>query len=71
MYTQHWIDDLIVRFHELKQGEPDRTDEDIQGELIQWTLDNENKIYSAFLTLKGRSLFIYLFIYLNNMVYRF
>ncbi|KAJ7670812.1 hypothetical protein DFH06DRAFT_1320737 [Mycena polygramma] len=53
VYTQHWIDGLISRFKELKRDEPDRTDEEIQTELVQWTLDNEEKIYSAFLTMKG------------------
>ncbi|KAJ7143259.1 hypothetical protein C8R46DRAFT_1167848 [Mycena filopes] len=53
IYTQHWIDDLITRFKELKQGEPTRTDADIQEELVQWTLDNEDQIYSGFLTMKG------------------
>ncbi|KAJ6563158.1 hypothetical protein B0H10DRAFT_2169224 [Mycena sp. CBHHK59/15] len=53
VYTQHWIDGLISRFKELKRDEPDRIDEDIQAELVQWTLDNEEKIYSSFLTMKG------------------
>ncbi|KAJ7764704.1 hypothetical protein B0H16DRAFT_1798016 [Mycena metata] len=53
IYTQHWIEDLIARFKELKQGEPTRTDADIQEELVQWALDNEDQIYSGFLTMKG------------------
>ncbi|KAJ7936030.1 hypothetical protein B0H13DRAFT_1853731 [Mycena leptocephala] len=38
---------------DIKKGEPDRADTDIQEELVQWTLDNRDKIYSAFLTMKG------------------
>ncbi|KAJ7692327.1 hypothetical protein B0H16DRAFT_1851861 [Mycena metata] len=53
MYTQHWIDDLIARFKELKREDAARTNEDIQAELVQWTLDNEDQIYSGFLTMKG------------------
>ncbi|KAJ6614901.1 hypothetical protein B0H10DRAFT_2191282 [Mycena sp. CBHHK59/15] len=55
VYTQYWIDNLISRFKQLKQGEPDRSDEDIQAELVQWTLDNQEKIYSAFLTMKANT----------------
>ncbi|KAJ7191107.1 hypothetical protein GGX14DRAFT_407416 [Mycena pura] len=52
--SQHWIDSLISRFKELKWDDPDRTDEDIQDELVQWTVDNEEKMYSSFLfTMKG------------------
>jgi hypothetical protein len=54
-YTQHWIDDLITRFKELKQGDPTRTDADIQAELVGWTLTSKDKIYSGFLTMKGKS----------------
>ncbi|KAJ6584219.1 hypothetical protein B0H10DRAFT_1961890 [Mycena sp. CBHHK59/15] len=53
MYTQYWIDQLLLRFKEHKIMEPDRSDHDIQEELVQWTLDNRDKIYSAFLTMKG------------------
>ncbi|KAJ7097466.1 hypothetical protein C8R44DRAFT_643499, partial [Mycena epipterygia] len=53
MYTQYWIDFLLSRFKELKKDEPDRDEKDIQAELIQWALDNRDKIYSAFLTMKG------------------
>ncbi|KAJ7346278.1 hypothetical protein DFH08DRAFT_914975 [Mycena albidolilacea] len=52
-YTQHWIDDLITRFKELKQGDLTRTDADIQAELVGWTLTSKDKIYSGFLTMKG------------------
>jgi hypothetical protein len=53
VYTQYWIDDLITRFKELKKAAPDRAEKDISKELIQWTLDNRDKIYSPFLTMKG------------------
>ncbi|KAJ7277334.1 hypothetical protein C8J57DRAFT_1060971, partial [Mycena rebaudengoi] len=53
MYTQYWIDDLITRFKSLKTEDSDRSDREIQEELIQWTVDNRDKIYSAFLTTKG------------------
>ncbi|KAJ6619180.1 hypothetical protein B0H10DRAFT_1947003 [Mycena sp. CBHHK59/15] len=56
VYTQYWIDGLITHFKQLKQGDLDRSDEDIQAKLVQWTLDNQDKIYSAFLTMKGVSL---------------
>ncbi|KAJ6503828.1 hypothetical protein C8R45DRAFT_861398 [Mycena sanguinolenta] len=52
-YTQHWIDYLLSRFKDIKKAEPNRADTDIQNELIQWTLDNREKIYSAFLTMNG------------------
>ncbi|KAJ6550905.1 hypothetical protein B0H10DRAFT_2379451 [Mycena sp. CBHHK59/15] len=53
MYTQHWIDHLLSRFKEMKADEPDRSNNDIQTELIQWTVDNRDQIYSAFLTTDG------------------
>ncbi|KAJ7136616.1 hypothetical protein C8R44DRAFT_828518 [Mycena epipterygia] len=52
-YTQHWIDHLLEQFKQKKQETPARSTTDIQKELIQWTLDNEEKIYSGFLTMKG------------------
>ncbi|KAJ6627643.1 hypothetical protein B0H10DRAFT_1706827, partial [Mycena sp. CBHHK59/15] len=52
-YTQHWIDHLLEQYKEKKAQNPDRDSNKIQEELIQWTLDNEDKIYSGFLTLKG------------------
>jgi hypothetical protein len=52
-YTQFWIDQLISRFKETKKNDPDRSVQDIQKELIQWTIDNREKIYSPFLTMKG------------------
>ncbi|KAJ6560702.1 hypothetical protein B0H10DRAFT_1845560, partial [Mycena sp. CBHHK59/15] len=53
MYTQYWIDQLLLRFKEHKIMEPDHSDRDTQEELVQWTLDNRDKIYSAFPTMKG------------------
>ncbi|KAJ6579420.1 hypothetical protein B0H10DRAFT_1835571 [Mycena sp. CBHHK59/15] len=53
MYTQYWIDQLLSRFKEMKFSEPNRSDQDIQAELIQWTVDNRDKIYSAFLSTDG------------------
>ncbi|KAJ7294000.1 hypothetical protein C8J57DRAFT_1704630 [Mycena rebaudengoi] len=53
MYTQHWIDHLLDKFKEMKLEDPARDSDEIEAELIQWTLDNDNKIYSGFLTLKG------------------
>ncbi|KAJ7616168.1 hypothetical protein DFH06DRAFT_1239316 [Mycena polygramma] len=52
-YTQHWIDHILAQFKEKKEQTPNRSNTDIQKELVQWTLDNEDKIYSGFLTLKG------------------
>lgn len=54
MYTQHWIDHLLDKFKEMKLEDPARDSDEIEAELIQWTLDNDNKIYSGFLTLKGK-----------------
>ncbi|KAJ7807184.1 hypothetical protein B0H14DRAFT_3152637 [Mycena olivaceomarginata] len=55
-YTQFWIDGLITRFQQMKKEEPDRSIEEIQEELIQWTVDNRDKLYSPFLTMKVRGL---------------
>lgn len=52
-YTQHSIDHLLARFKEIKTSEPQRSKRDIEAELIQWTVDNRDKIYSAFLTTDG------------------
>ncbi|KAJ6612917.1 hypothetical protein B0H10DRAFT_2277539 [Mycena sp. CBHHK59/15] len=52
-YTQYWIDYLFEKFKEKKTENPNRDSKEIQEELIQWTLDNEDRIYSGFLTLKG------------------
>ncbi|KAF8193520.1 hypothetical protein K438DRAFT_2131595 [Mycena galopus ATCC 62051] len=52
-YTQFYIDELLSRFKELKKEEPNRTVDEIESELLQWTVDNKDTIYSPFLTLKG------------------
>ncbi|KAJ7703815.1 hypothetical protein B0H14DRAFT_3647123 [Mycena olivaceomarginata] len=43
-YTQYWIQQILARAADMP---------DIKTELIQWTRDNEEKLYSPFLTLKG------------------
>ncbi|KAJ7508792.1 hypothetical protein B0H11DRAFT_1703142 [Mycena galericulata] len=53
MYTQYWIDQLISRFKQMKKDDPTRSNTDIEDELVQWTRANSDKIYSAFLTMKG------------------
>ncbi|KAJ7685821.1 hypothetical protein B0H17DRAFT_1160739 [Mycena rosella] len=54
MYTQlYWINELITRFKEMKKDDPTRSTADIQEELIQWTVENSDKIYSGFLATKG------------------
>ncbi|KAJ7349930.1 hypothetical protein DFH08DRAFT_913873 [Mycena albidolilacea] len=52
VYTQFWIEDLISRFREMRKDKA-RSLEDIKQELIQWTVDNRDKIYSLFLSMKG------------------
>lgn len=52
-YTQYFIDQLISRFKEMRKDEPDRDVKEITTELIQWTVDNRDQIYSPFLKLKG------------------
>ncbi|KAJ6514022.1 hypothetical protein DFH09DRAFT_1099773 [Mycena vulgaris] len=52
-YTQFYIDELLSRFKEMRKNEPNRLVEDIETELVQWTVDNGDKIYSPFLTMKG------------------
>ncbi|KAJ7756607.1 hypothetical protein B0H16DRAFT_1458060 [Mycena metata] len=51
-YTQFHIDELISRFKQMRKDQPDRSVDDIEAELIQWTIDNRDRIYSPFLTLK-------------------
>ncbi|KAJ7501284.1 hypothetical protein B0H11DRAFT_2373359 [Mycena galericulata] len=53
VYTQFWIDQLISRFKEMRKDRPDLSVNEIQEELIQWTVDNREKIYSPFLKMKG------------------
>ncbi|KAF8918213.1 hypothetical protein CPB85DRAFT_1249826 [Mucidula mucida] len=53
-YTQHWIQDLIARFHAMKDDPKNsRSNDEIKAELVQWVLDNREKIYSGFLTTNG------------------
>ncbi|KAJ7822982.1 hypothetical protein B0H14DRAFT_3146177 [Mycena olivaceomarginata] len=50
-YTQYWIEHLLEQYKQKKsEGQHPK---DIESELVQWTLDNEDKIYSGFLTLQG------------------
>ncbi|KAJ7859863.1 hypothetical protein B0H14DRAFT_2350940 [Mycena olivaceomarginata] len=53
VYTQFYIDGLISRFKSIRKDEPNRTVEDIEAELIQWTVDNGDNIYSPFFAMKG------------------
>ncbi|KAJ7799762.1 hypothetical protein B0H14DRAFT_3491320 [Mycena olivaceomarginata] len=57
VYTQFWIEDLISRFREMCKDKA-RSLEDIKQELIQWTVDNRDKIYSPFLSMKDEQLAI-------------
>ncbi|KAJ7162515.1 hypothetical protein C8R46DRAFT_1283536, partial [Mycena filopes] len=53
-YTQFWIDGLISpRFKEMRKDEPNRSADSIRDELVQWTMENRDRIYSGFLTTKG------------------
>ncbi|KAF8883784.1 hypothetical protein CPB85DRAFT_1493392 [Mucidula mucida] len=53
-YAQHWIQDLISRFHATKSDPKNtKTPEEIKADLIQWVMDNQDKIYSGFLTIDG------------------
>ncbi|KAF7342693.1 hypothetical protein MSAN_02027200 [Mycena sanguinolenta] len=56
-YTQFYIDELLSRFKEMKK-DPNLTVRDIESQLTQWTVDNQDKIYSPFLTLKGAQFFL-------------
>ncbi|KAJ7245583.1 hypothetical protein C8J57DRAFT_1679671 [Mycena rebaudengoi] len=51
-YTQFWIDDLLSRFKTMRNAEPDRSVQDIQMELIQWTVENRDKFTGALLRSK-------------------
>ncbi|KAF7310234.1 hypothetical protein MIND_00397100 [Mycena indigotica] len=52
-YTQHWITGLIDRHAQLRAADVERSVAAIKAELTQWTTENDEKIYSAFLTTKG------------------
>ncbi|KAJ7362661.1 hypothetical protein DFH08DRAFT_1025021 [Mycena albidolilacea] len=53
VYTQYWIQQILARATDMRQQDPHASEADIKTELIQWTRDNEEKLYSPFLTLKG------------------
>ncbi|KAJ7343854.1 hypothetical protein DFH08DRAFT_915038 [Mycena albidolilacea] len=53
VYTQYCIEQNLVHAAEMCQQEPDVSEATIKSELIQLTSDNEEKLYSPFLTLKG------------------
>ena len=55
MYTQYWINHILDRFaaEKKRQDVTMKTDVEIEADLIQWTVDNKDKIYSGFLTTKG------------------
>ncbi|KAJ7855645.1 hypothetical protein B0H14DRAFT_3085413 [Mycena olivaceomarginata] len=53
VYTQFYIDGLISHFKSICKDESNRTVEDIEAELIQWTVDNGDNIYSPFFAMKG------------------
>ncbi|KAJ7306913.1 hypothetical protein DFH08DRAFT_927472 [Mycena albidolilacea] len=46
VYTQFWIDGIIARFKEMRKDEPNHSVEEIQEELVQWTVENRDNIYS-------------------------
>jgi hypothetical protein len=52
-YTQYWIDDLLSCFKGMKMQNPSCDRQAIESDLNQWTVDNRDKLYSGFLTLKG------------------
>ncbi|KAJ6631589.1 hypothetical protein B0H10DRAFT_2159828 [Mycena sp. CBHHK59/15] len=53
VYTQYWIEQILSRAVEMCRQDPDASEAAIKSELIQWTRDNEEKLYSPFLMLKG------------------
>ena len=64
-YTQYWIDRLIERARSLRKGQPERTVDDIQSELLTWVEENKNEIYNPFLKLDGEQYSMKLLHYLN------
>ncbi|KAJ7798304.1 hypothetical protein B0H14DRAFT_2618003 [Mycena olivaceomarginata] len=52
-YTQFWINDLLERFQTMKKNNPQKPVHNIENELVQWTSDNRDKIYSPFFMTKG------------------
>ncbi|KAF7349602.1 hypothetical protein MSAN_01685700 [Mycena sanguinolenta] len=53
VYTQYWIDQILARAAEMRRENADASEDSIKSELIQWTCENQEKLYSPFLTLKG------------------
>ncbi|KAF7351786.1 hypothetical protein MSAN_01612000 [Mycena sanguinolenta] len=53
VYTQYWIDQILARAVEMRRENADASEASIKSELIQWTCENQEKLYSPFLTLKG------------------
>ncbi|KAF7347997.1 hypothetical protein MSAN_01751800 [Mycena sanguinolenta] len=53
VYTQYWIDQILARAAEMRRENADASEASIKSELIQWTCENQEKLYSPFLTLKG------------------
>ncbi|KAF8140706.1 hypothetical protein K438DRAFT_1531072, partial [Mycena galopus ATCC 62051] len=53
VYTQYWIDIILARAAQMRREDADISDADIKNELIEWTRDNGEKLFSPFLTLKG------------------
>ncbi|KAJ6525374.1 hypothetical protein B0H19DRAFT_1214937 [Mycena capillaripes] len=53
VYTQYWIEEILARATQMREEDAEITDTAIKSELIQWTRDNEEKLYGPFLTLKG------------------
>ncbi|KAJ7703890.1 hypothetical protein B0H17DRAFT_1157051 [Mycena rosella] len=47
------VKDSQTETGEIKKEEPNRSAAEIQAELVQWTIDNRDKIYSPFLTMKA------------------
>ncbi|KAF9016214.1 hypothetical protein BDZ89DRAFT_1217262 [Hymenopellis radicata] len=53
-YTEYWIRDLISRYQAMKSDPKNtKTPDEIQKELIEWTVENRDTIYSGFLTTEG------------------
>ncbi|KAF7377204.1 hypothetical protein MSAN_00140100 [Mycena sanguinolenta] len=52
-YTQYWIDQIVARAAEMRRENADASESTVKSELIKWMHDNEQKLYSPFLTLKG------------------
>ncbi|KAL0565044.1 hypothetical protein V5O48_016988 [Marasmius crinis-equi] len=49
-YTQYWIEDLVRRFHELRN---EQTDDEARTALLAWAREHTSEIYNSFLTTDG------------------